>query len=85
MLKIKACNFENILFNDKSVIVKCTLELDNKYIMKTMIDNNCIDYSFIDIHIEHRVYETLKISLLKLNKSREVKNYDERRDKNINK
>jgi hypothetical protein len=83
MLKIDVFNFENSLFDDKSVIVECTLELDSEYIIKAMIDNECIDYSFIDIDIAHQVCEALEISLLKLNKSREVKNYDERRDKNI--
>jgi hypothetical protein len=48
-----------------------------------MIDNECTDYSFIDIDIAHQVCEMLEINSLKLNKSREVKNYDERRDKNI--
>jgi hypothetical protein len=75
VLKIEACNFEDILFDDKSIIVECTLELDSEYITKTMIDNDCTDYSFINIDIAHRVCEALKISFLKLNKSREVKNY----------
>jgi hypothetical protein len=81
VLKIETCNFENILFDDKSVIVNCILE--SEYKTRAMIDNNCTDYSFIDIDVAHQVCEVLKISFLKLNKSREVKNYDERRDKNI--
>ncbi len=48
-----------------------------------MIDNECIDYSFIDIDIAHQVCEVLKINFLKLNKSRKVKDYDERRNKDI--
>jgi hypothetical protein len=48
-----------------------------------MIDNDCTDYSFIDIDIAHQVCEMLEIIFLKLNKLREVKNYDERRSKNI--
>jgi NMD protein affecting ribosome stability and mRNA decay len=48
-----------------------------------MIDNECIDYSFIDTDIAHKVCELLRIELLQLNKSREVKNYDERRNKDI--
>ncbi len=85
MLKIDVFNFEDNLFDDKSIIVNCTLNLDNdsEYKIKAMIDNECIDYSFIDIDIAHKVCERLKIVSLKLNKSREVKNYDERRDKNI--
>jgi hypothetical protein len=83
VLKIEACNFEDILFDDKSIIVECTLELDSEYITKAMIDNDCTDYSFIDIDIAHRVCEALEISFLKFNKSREVKSYDEKRNKDI--
>jgi hypothetical protein len=81
VLKIEACNFEDILFDDKSMIVNCILE--NEYKTRAMIDNDCTDYSFIDTDVAHQVCELLKISLLKLNKSREVKNYDERRSKDI--
>jgi hypothetical protein len=83
VLKIDVFNFEDSLFDDKSIIVECTLELNNEYIIKAMIDNDCTDYSFIDIDIAQQVCDSLKINLLKLNKFREVKNYDERRDKNI--
>ncbi len=48
-----------------------------------MINNDCIDYFFIDINIAHKMCESLNINSLKLNKSREVKKYDERRSKNI--
>jgi hypothetical protein len=48
-----------------------------------MINNDCTDYSFIDTDIAQQVCEALKINLLKLNKFDEVKNYDERRNKNI--
>ncbi len=84
-MKIDACNYEDNLFDDKSVIVNCTLDLDNdnKYKIKAMIDNDCIDYSFIDTDIAHKVCELLRIEFLQLNKSREVKNYDERRNKDI--
>jgi NMD protein affecting ribosome stability and mRNA decay len=85
IMKIDACNFENNLFDDKSIIVNCILSFDNnnEYKIKAMIDNECIDYSFIDINIAHKVCEQLRIVSLKLNKSCEVKNYDERRSKNI--
>ncbi len=85
IMKIDACNFENNLFDDKSIIVNCTLNFDNdnEYKIRAMIDNECIDYSFIDTNIAHKVCEQLRIVSLKLNKSREVKNYDERRNKNI--
>jgi hypothetical protein len=83
MLKIDVFNFEDIFFDDKSIIVKCILELDNEYITKTMIDNDCTDYSFINIDIAQEVCEALSISSLKLNKSREMKKYDERKSKNM--
>jgi hypothetical protein len=81
VLKIEACNFEDILFDDKSMIVNCILE--SEYKTRAMIDNDCTDYSFIDTDVAHQVCEVLRISSLKLNKSREVKDYDERRDKDI--
>jgi hypothetical protein len=48
-----------------------------------MIDNDCIDYFFIDINIAHKMCESLNIISLKLNKSCEMKEYDEKRDKDI--
>jgi NMD protein affecting ribosome stability and mRNA decay len=85
IMKIDVCNYEDNLFDDKSIIVNCTLDLDNdsEYKIKVMIDNDCIDYSFIDINIAHKMCELLNIALLKLNKSREVKNYDDKRSKDI--
>jgi molybdopterin/thiamine biosynthesis adenylyltransferase len=85
VMKIDACKFEDNLFDDASVIVDCTLnhENENQYQIRVMINNDCIQYFFIDINIAHKVCESLSISLLKLNKSREVKEYDERRDKDI--
>jgi hypothetical protein len=85
IMKIEACRFENNFFDDASIIVDCTLDLhnDNKYKIKAMINNNCIDYSFIDIVIAQKVCDSLKINFLKLNKFREVKNYDEKRNKDI--
>jgi NMD protein affecting ribosome stability and mRNA decay len=65
--------------------VNSTLDLDNdsEYKIRVMIDNDCIDYSFIDINIARKMCELLSIALLKLNKSREVKNYDDKKDKDI--
>jgi hypothetical protein len=82
-MKINVCNFEDNFFDDKSIIVKCTLNFKNEYKIKAMINNDCIDYFFIDINIAHKMCESLNINSLKLNKSREVKKYDERRSKNI--
>jgi hypothetical protein len=83
VLKIDVFNFEDNLFDDKSIIVECILELDSEYIIKAMIDNECIDYSFINIDIERQVCEVLETNSLKLNKSRQMKNYAEKRSKNI--
>ncbi len=84
-MKIDTCKFEDNLFDNTSIIVDCTLnhENENQYQIKAMINNDCIEYLFIDINIAHKVCESLRISFLKLNKSREVKEYDERRDKDI--
>ncbi len=85
VIKIDACKFEDNLFDDASIIVDCTLdhENENQYQIRTMINNDCIEYFFIDINIAHIICESLRISSLKLNKSREVKEYDERKNKNI--
>ncbi len=82
-MEIDACNFEDNLFDDKSVIVDCTLDLKGEYKIRSMIDNDCTEYFFIDINIAHEMCEALEINSLKLNKSRGVKDYDGRRDKNI--
>jgi NMD protein affecting ribosome stability and mRNA decay len=85
IMKIDACNYEDNLFDDKSIIMNCILDLDNdsEYKIRAMINNDCIDYLFIDINIAHKMCELLSIALLKLNKSREVKNYDDKKSKNI--
>jgi coenzyme F420-reducing hydrogenase delta subunit len=83
VLKIDVFKFEDAFFDDKSIIVERILELDNECIIKVMIDNNCINYLFIDIDIAQKVCDSLNINFLKLNKSREMKNYEERRNKNI--
>ncbi len=79
-MKIDACNFENNLFDDKSIIVDCTLDFNDEYKIKFMIDNDYIDYSFIDTNIAHKMCELLSIISLKLNKFREVKKYDEKKN-----
>jgi hypothetical protein len=83
IMKIEACKFEDTLFDDTSIIVDCILKLEDEYKTKAMIDNDCIDYFFIDIVIAQKVCDSLRIIYLKLNKSREMKNYDERRNKDI--
>jgi hypothetical protein len=83
IMKIDACKFEDSLFDDTLIIVNRTLDHQNEFKIKTMINNDCIEYFFIDINIAHKICESLSISFLKLNKSREVKKYDERRNKDI--
>ncbi len=83
VMKINACKFKDNFFDDKLIIVNCTLNLENEYKIKTMINNNCIEYFFININIAHKICESLNISSLKSNKLREVKKYDEKRNKNI--
>ncbi len=57
--------------------------LKSEYKTRAMIDNDCTDYSFIDIDVAYQVCEALEISCLKLNKFRKVKKYDEKRNKDI--
>ncbi len=85
LVKIDVCKFEDNFFDNVSIIINYTLnhENENQYQIKSMINNDCIEYFFININIAHEVYESLSISFLKLNKSREVKKYDEKRDKDI--
>ncbi len=83
IVKIDVCNFEDHFFDNKSVIIDCILDHEDEYKIKTMIDNDYIDYFFVDINIAHKVCELLRIVFLKLNKSREMKSYDERRSKKI--
>ncbi len=83
IMKIEVCKFEDTFFDDTSIIVDCILDFEDEYKIKAMIDNDCIDYFFINIVIAQKVCDSLKITFLKLNKFREVKNYDERRDKDI--
>ncbi len=85
VMKIDACKFKDNIFDDASIIVDCTLnhKNENQYQIKIMIDNDCIEYFFIDINIAHKICESLNINLLKLNKSRKVKKYDEKKNKDI--
>jgi hypothetical protein len=83
IMKIEVCKFEDNFFDDTSIIVDCTLNFEDEYKIKAMINNNCIDYFFINIIIAQKICDSLRITFLKLNKFREVKNYDERKNKNI--
>jgi hypothetical protein len=64
IMKIDVCNFEDIFFDDKSIIVDYFLNFKNEYKIKAIINNECIDYSFIDIDIAHKVCKLLRIEFL---------------------
>jgi hypothetical protein len=78
IVTMSSCNLKNDLFNNDIVIESCILDDENQYLVKAMIDNDCIDYSFVNEIIVSSVCETLKISSMKLNKSRKIKKYDEK-------
>ncbi len=83
IMKINTCKFEDNLFENALIIVNYTLNYknENQYQIKTIINNDYIKYFFININIAHKIYKSLNICFLKLNKSREVKKYDEKKIK----
>ncbi len=85
IMKINTCKFEDNLFENALIIVNYTLNYknENQYQIKTIINNDYIKYFFININIAHKMCETLNIIFVKLNKSREIKNYNEKKNKNI--
>jgi hypothetical protein len=83
IVTMSSCNLKNDLFDDDLVIESCILDDENQYLVKAMIDNDCIDYSFVNSVIVSNICETLKISSMKLNKSRKIKKYDERMSDSI--
>jgi hypothetical protein len=83
IMTISSCNLKNDLFDNDLVIESCILDDENQYLVKAMIDNDCINYSFVNSIIVNSICETLKISSMKLNKSRKIKKYDERMSDSI--
>ena len=81
VLMMSSCNLKNDLFDKDSIIENCIL--DNQYLVKAMIDSDCTDYSFINEFIVRSICKTLKITLVKLLKSRKIKKYDERMSESI--
>jgi hypothetical protein len=71
------------LFDEDSVIEFCILDDENSYLVRAIIDNDCIDYSFVNSAIVRRICKALNISSVKLNKSRKMKSYDERMSESI--
>jgi hypothetical protein len=78
ILTMFSCNLEDDLFDEDSVIESCILDDENQYLVKAMIDNDCTKYSFFNNIIVRKICEALHINLIKLNKSRKMKDYDER-------
>jgi hypothetical protein len=83
IMTMSSCNLKNDLFDDDLVIKSCILDNENHYLVKAMIDNDCINYSFVNNIIVSSICKALKISLMKLNKSRKIKKYDERMSDSI--
>jgi hypothetical protein len=83
ILTMFSCNLEDNLFDEDSIIESCILDDENSYLVRAMIDNDCTDYSFVNSAIVRRICEALNISSVKLNKSRKMKNYDERMSESI--
>jgi hypothetical protein len=83
IVTMSSCNLKDDLFDDESVIESCILDDENQYLVKAMIDNDCIDYSFVNNIIVRSICEALNISSVRLNKSRKMKNYDERMSESI--
>jgi hypothetical protein len=70
------CNLKNDVFDEDSIIEDCIL--DDQYLVKAMIDNDCTNYLFVNEFIVRRICKALKITSVELLKSRKVKKYDER-------
>jgi hypothetical protein len=83
ILMMTSCNLKDDLFDEDSIIESCTLDDENSYLVKSMIDNDCTKYLFVNSTIVRRICEALKISSVKLNKSRKMKEYDERMRESI--
>ena len=81
ILMMSSCNLENDLFDKDSIIENCIL--NDQYLIKAMIDNDYTNYSFINKFIVRNICKTLKITLVKLLKSRKIKKYDERMNDSI--
>jgi hypothetical protein len=58
IVTMSSCNLKNDL-----VIESCILDDENQYLVKAMIDNDCIDYSFVNSVIVSNICETLVGSL----------------------
>jgi hypothetical protein len=48
-----------------------------------MINNDCIEYSFVDRSIAHKICEVLRINFVKLLKSRKMKKYNDQSNESV--
>jgi hypothetical protein len=78
-----SCNLKNDLFDEDFIIESCILDDENQYLVKAILNNDCIDYSFVNSIIVRQFCEALNISSIKLNKSRKMKDYDEKMSESI--
>jgi hypothetical protein len=78
-----SCNLKDNLFDEDLVIESCILNDENQYLVKIMINNDCTNYSFVNSIIVRQICEALNINSIKLNKSRKMKDYDERMSESI--
>jgi hypothetical protein len=83
ILTMFSCNLKDDLFDEDSVIKSCILDDENQYLVKAMINNDCTEYSFVNNIIVRKICKALHISSIKLNKSRKMKDYDERMSESI--
>jgi hypothetical protein len=78
-----SCKLKDDLFDNDLVIESYILDDENQYLVKAIINNDCTDYSFVNSIIVRKICETLNINSIKLNKSRKMKDYNERMSESI--
>ena len=65
------------LFASKSLTIECVLSSDEiSYSLKSLIDIEAADYSFIDKLIAQNVYDHLQIEFLSLIKLKSIREFD---------
>ena len=68
----------NDLFASKSLITKCVLFSNEiNYLLKSLIDIEEADYSFIDELIAQNIYDHLQIKSLSLIKFKSIREFDD--------
>ncbi len=80
-LVITSFLMKNNLFCDQSIMKICTIE--DKINTRVMIDTDSTDYCFVDTLTAQKICDSCKIVFIDFIKSKEMKEYDERRDKII--